>query len=1033
MSKMCVLSNKIKARANFALRVHAGYRYERSVVDTPNADPTLTTADVEALSGMRLACGPEAKGTPYSYAGAGIGLFQYTDGKQPASTVTFDNLELWTYRVPTVCYVDPNSASPSSPYTNWATAAHVIQEAVDAASAGDEVLVTNGVYATGGRATGTNLLVNRVAVDKPMTLRSVNGPEFTIIQGYQVPGSTNGDGAVRCVYLADGATLSGFTLIHGATRTVDDYPGYRECSGGGVWCESKRALIANCVLATNSADFLGGGAFGGTLSNCALRGNQAHYGGGAYAPTGGSSCTLNNCSLIGHSAEYGGGARDAALNNCSLTCNTARYGGGAEECMLNNCILYFNTASVGGDNYDGSWGESVLNYCCTTPLPTNGTSNISLDPLLASATQLSEGSPCRGAGNPAYATGTDIDGEAWATPPSIGCDEIHLGTATGTLRVGLLANYTNVAVGYPVELTALIKGRTTASLWTFGDGAIASNRPYATHTWTAPGDYELILRAFNESLPVSAITTARIHVVAQPVHYVSIESTNPVLPYTSWATAATTVQGAVNAASTPGALVLASDGVYATGGRAVPGGMTNRVAVDKPLVLRSVNGPEFTVIRRYQVPGATNADGAIRCAYLADGASLLGFTLTNGATLSAEHGGGVWCESTHAVISNCVITGNSASSDGGGAYGGSLKNCTIADNVANGSGGGAYQATLNDCVLTGNSSSDWGGAIIFGTLNRCALLRNSAGNGGAAAWSTLKNCTVADNTATLFSGGTLNSAADDCLFIENSAGGGGGGAAGGALNNCTVSGNAAGCSGGGVSDGFPPDFFGWPSTLNNCIVYFNTATNGANYLQEHGGVLNYSSVTPMPTNGIGNITNAPLFVDAGAGDYRLLADSPCINAGNNAFAPGDTDLDGNPRIVSGTVDIGAYEFQGTGSAISYAWLQHYGLPTDGSADALDLDQDGYSTWQECRCQTCPTNALSALRLLSVSADGTDVTVTWHSVAGVSYFLECSTDLGAGPGFAPIAASLVGQPGTTSFTDTNALGLAPVFYRVGVQQ
>ncbi len=54
----------------------------------------------------------------------------------------------------------------------------------------------------------------------------------------------------------------------------------------------------------------------------------------------------------------------------------------------------------------------------------------------------------------------------------------------------------------------------------------------------------------------------------------------------------------------------------------------------------------------------------------------------------------------------------------------------------------------------------------------------------------------------------------------------------------------------------------------------------------------------------------PAYVDRDNGDYHLSSTSALINAGFNA-APGGlptTDLDGHPRVVGGTVDVGAFEY-----------------------------------------------------------------------------------------------------------------------------
>ena len=92
-------------------------------------------------------------------------------------------------------YVWQDSPDPKHPYATWRTAAHEMQPALNRGRGpDDEVLVTNGVYATGVAAEygGNGARDCRIVVYG--RVRSVNGPEVTVIQGAKAPGGGNGDG-----------------------------------------------------------------------------------------------------------------------------------------------------------------------------------------------------------------------------------------------------------------------------------------------------------------------------------------------------------------------------------------------------------------------------------------------------------------------------------------------------------------------------------------------------------------------------------------------------------------------------------------------------------------------------------------------------------------------------------------------------------------------------------------------------------------------------------------------------------------------
>ncbi|MEI7851279.1 MAG: choice-of-anchor Q domain-containing protein [Kiritimatiellales bacterium] len=418
----------------------------------------------------------------------------------------------------------------------------------------------------------------------------------------------------------------------------------------------------------------------------------------------------------------------------------------------------------------------------------------------------------------------------------------------------------------------------------------------------------------------------------------------------SWTDAKQSIQAALDVAAN-GDTVWVTNGAYFTGSGCgstnaddLSGAYPARVCITNAVTVRSVNGAGETIIlgSSYGWDESTNYYLGARCAYLAPGATLEGFTLT-GAYLESTRGAGVYFQGG-GTLNHCVVSGNSTDKSGGGIYcngTGTLNNCTVAANSTVGMGGGAY--------LNG------------GTMNNCLISENSV------SVSDTNNFSVAGVAMGL----------------------------GSVLNNCTVVGNWADnyYSVGGV-------YFDAGGTVNNCIVWgnrINTLWYGGDGVVSNiggsGGVVRYTCSFGGVTPGVsGCITNNPLFEDAG---YRLSIGSPCIDAGTNGCVNGSTDLDGSPRIINGRVDMGAYEAttyytltvsNGTGS----------GMYTNGAQVAIAANAPAtgkaFSRWigdTQVVDNVTYTNAL-----VTISTNAVSLTATYTNLSGW-YILTVSNGIGGG--------------------------------------
>jgi len=291
-------------------------------------------------------------------------------------------------------------------------------------------------------------------------------------------------------------------------------------------------------------------------------------------------------------------------------------------------------------------------------------------------------------------------------------------------------------------------------------------------------------------------------------------------------------------------------------------------------IVQSGLGPPTSIAQSYHV---IKADSSISSATSVDG-----FTIRDGLTEDFDFalpeadysGAGLYLDGAGPWFNNCIIANNTAY-EGGGAY---LINgadplfirCEFVDNEANFAGGGLE--------LDGADAS----------FVNCLLARNHAGSRGGAVY--------AISTLTL------------------------------SMTNCTVAGNTTDLTIGDYGAGLWRQGAGPTIELYNTIVWGNVTGTGINsedsnistvsafsHVVDHCCIAGWTGAIASP----GTIDANPAFI-ADYSNLRLLADSPCVEAGDFSLvsALGNLDLDGNPRnqdfdcgidLDIGEVDMGAYE------------------------------------------------------------------------------------------------------------------------------
>jgi hypothetical protein len=643
-----------------------------------------------------------------------------------------------------------------------------------------------------------------------------------------------------------------------------------------------------------------------TILNSTLRDNNS---GGAINSSG--QLTLKNSTITQNQSIDGGGILIAGAGanqiiNSTVTRNSASNNGGGIAIRGNAFVAIYNSTFAGNSSPQGA------------EIDHTGTSGLS-------------------ATNTIFA----------CAPENTNCYQYsNAGLTNSILGVGTLYDYGLAALadnGGPTQTMALLPG---SPLIDAGNDASCEatdqrgiTRPKGSHCDIGAYEYQAIVR------------------------YVK-QGAGGLNDGSSWANAYTDLQSAL-AATFPDEEIWVAAGTYkpTTGGdRSISFNLHNGVAL-----YGGFAGGETSLAQRNPTTHPTilsgnigtvgdNSDNSYHVVVGSgtnNSAILDGFTVTAGKTTqtisSTSYGGGMYSYYGSPTVMNVTFLDNYGQY-GGGMYNGGDNSCNpvsnpgiagtpvlrnvIFKNNLSSEGGGLFtenciQTTLTNVVFDGNSASTAGGGSQdrngYISFTNVAFKNNTAGAGGGTqnlgSELSMTNVTFSGNSA-VFGGAMVNGAANPTLnnvtFYGNSAEQGGGiwnSDSKPVLTNVTFYNNSASAFGGGIFSDADYSQGGSQATLQNAILWGNTAPTGTQIYNSAGSVASVSDsvVEGGFPGGTNLITTDPLLGTPGSyGGFTdtipLQAGSSAIDSGSDANCPA-TDQRGVTRPKGSHCDIGAYEYE----------------------------------------------------------------------------------------------------------------------------